>query len=366
MPQQLTIRQHYVRDCNLMLRYALNKGITIPASVIKTLEAFNLKECIDHGEAIPPGATVDEKVVGDIKTLVTTHERLTKIVYPATPDSIRYISEEENKNSWWRFLSPISFIRQMMAAAFFCLLAFMGLSLIKVVGMDTSQTDFLGMEGGLERFSNILFFLTAAGLGASFAELFQADEYITKGTFEPRYRFSYWARFMLGLIAGLLFATLMPLGDPSTEMGQLARPTMAMVGGFASSLVYKTLKRLVEMVEIFIGGKSKAVKKVTKQRDKVFNEIKDIRGKLTRQIAELSEDLNSGMDPKKVKAKVDKMFDDLVPPQETTAEERDYENRKKLPFELDKEHSANEEQYRQYEYRIPADESVADSADNVG
>ncbi len=365
MPQEMSLQEMYVKDCNLMLRYALNKGITVPSSVINTLENFNLKLRIDSGESIASGATVDEKLVKDIKNLVNTHERLTKIVYPATPNSIRYISEEENKKSWWRFVSPIGFVRQMMAAAVFCLIMFMALSWVKVVGLNTTQDEFLSMVG-FERFSNILFFLTAAGLGASFAELFKADEYITKGTFEERYRFSYWARFMLGLIAGLLFATLIPLGDPETEWGKLARPTVAMIGGFSSSVVYKTLRRLVEMVEIFIGGKSKAARMVTREKDKLFHEIKNTKAKFTRQIAELSEALNSGMDPKKVKEKVEKIFDELVPPQETTIEERDYENRKKLPFELDAEHSPNEEQYRKYEYKIPADKHTENDSGSAG
>ena len=50
---------------------------------------------------------------------------------------------------------------------------------------------------------NLLFLIAAAGLGASFQALFQANRYVVAGTFDPKYESSYWIRFVLGLIAGL-------------------------------------------------------------------------------------------------------------------------------------------------------------------
>ncbi len=362
MLQELSIREQYIQDSNLMLRYALNKGIAIPASIVKTLEGYVVKDSIDKGHTDFNSVTYDPDVVNDLKSLVNTHERLIKIVYPATPDSIRYLIDEENKPSYLKFLSPISFIRQMMGAAMICLVIFMLLSMLTYVSFATDE-NVMG-SSGLPMLSNLLFFMAAAGLGASFAELFEADEYITKGTFDPIFLSSYWMRFTLGLIAGMLLATLVPMSEANTKLELLARPTLAMVGGFASSLVYRILKRFVETVEIMFGGKSKAIKVMNREKSKILGDIKNTRAKFTRQIAELSEALNAGVDPQKVKEKVEKIFDELVPPQESNEEERTYEERKQTSFENDTEFSENEEKYREQEYVIPAKE--VDAKGDVG
>ncbi len=362
MLQELSIREQYIQDSNLMLRYALNKGIAIPASIVKTLEGYVVKDSIDKGHTDFNSVTYDPDMVNDLKSLVNTHERLIKIVYPATPDSIRYLIDEENKPSYLKFLSPISFIRQMMGAAMICLVIFMLLSMLTYVSFATDE-NVMG-SSGLPMLSNLLFFMAAAGLGASFAELFEADEYITKGTFDPIFLSSYWMRFTLGLIAGMLLATLVPMSEANTKLELLARPTLAMVGGFASSLVYRILKRFVETVEIMFGGKSKAIKVMNREKSKILGDIKNTRAKFTRQIAELSEALNAGVDPQKVKEKVEKIFDELVPPQESNEEERTYEERKQTSFESDTEFSENEEKYREQEYVIPAKE--VDAKGDVG
>jgi len=363
MSHEPSIREQYIQDSNLMLRYALNKGIAVPSSIVKTLESYILKDSVDRGDCVRDSVFYDEKMVGDLKSLVNTHERLIKIVYPATPDSIRYLIQEENRPSVFKFLSPVSFVRQMMGAALICLVIFMLLSMLTYVSF-VADDNVMG-SSGLPMLSNLLFFMAAAGLGASFAELFEADEYITKGTFDPIFLSSYWMRFVLGLIAGMLLATLIPMNEANTKLELLARPTLAMVGGFASSLVYRILKRFVETVEIMFGGKSKAIKVINREKSKLIGDIKATRSKFTRQIAELSEALNSGVDPQKVKEKVEKIFDELVPPQESNEEERTYENRKNTSFEHDTEFSEDEEKYRKNEYVIPAKE-VRDADGDVG
>ena len=364
MSQEPSIREQYIQDSNLMLRYALNKGIAVPSSIVKTLESYILKRSIERGECDADSVHYDEKVVGDLKAIVTTHERLTKIVYPATPDSIRYLIDEQNKPSILKFLSPVSFVRQMMGAAMACLAVFIMLSMLSYVSLTGGDESIQG--SGLPMLTNLLFFMSAAGLGASFAEFFEADEYITKGTFDPIFLSSYWMRFVLGLIAGMLLATLIPMDDANTKLELLARPTLAMVGGFASSLVYRILKRFVETVEIMFGGKSKAVKVINREKSKLLGDIKNTRAKFTRQIAELSEALNSGTDPRKIKERVEKIFDELVPPQESNEEERTYEDRKNTSFEFDTEYSEDEEKHRKDEYVIPAKEIVRDADGDVG
>lgn len=58
--------------------------------------------------------------------------------------------------------------------------------------------------------ASIKYYLAAAGLGVSFAALYKANTFIANGTFDPTYHASYWIRFFLGLIAGLILAIMVP------------------------------------------------------------------------------------------------------------------------------------------------------------
>ena len=41
--------------------------------------------------------------------------------------------------------------------------------------------------------------------------LFEANKYVVASTFDPKYESSYWIRFVLGLIAGLLLSKFVSL-----------------------------------------------------------------------------------------------------------------------------------------------------------
>ena len=62
---------------------------------------------------------------------------------------------------------------------------------------------------------------------------------------------SYWARIILGLIAGLMLAELIPLKlfGGSQEVSKLTKPLLALLGGFSATIVHRILTKIIEMIE---------------------------------------------------------------------------------------------------------------------
>jgi len=89
MSHEPSIREQYIQDSNLMLRYALNKGIAVPSSIVKTLESYILKDSVDRGECAADSVHYDEKVVGDLKSLETEYAQISLARQLCTTDDGR-------------------------------------------------------------------------------------------------------------------------------------------------------------------------------------------------------------------------------------------------------------------------------------
>ncbi len=167
---------------------------------------------------------------------------------------------------------------------------------------------------GLPLLINLTFFIVSAGLGASFAALFQANKYIVKGTFDPKYESSYWIRFVLGLIAGLVLSELVPIHstDPGVSMG---KPTIAMLGGFSAALVYRLLFRLVETVESLVRGSASEVIESEQQIAQMTakEQISGERVAMAAELIKLQDLLVSQDNPELVKEQLSAMLADLAP-----------------------------------------------------
>jgi hypothetical protein len=113
---------------------------------------------------------------------------------------------------------------------------------------------------GLTLFLNQIFLLSYAGLGAAFAALNQLNEFIKLGTYEPKFDASYWARIIMGLMSGLIISELLPLNalnlQDASGIQDFEKPLAALLGGFASDMLYRILNRLVEQVNQLFGGGS--------------------------------------------------------------------------------------------------------------
>ena len=233
-----------------MLRYALASGTAVPAAIFEVVDRAGRRR--DDGVA----ASSDE-----IRRLVRAHTELVRLVAPATPRTILLLSE--GRRSRLAMLGPVRLVRQMLVAVLILLVAFVLLSTTSYV--NTSSGDIL-TSTGLSLLVNELFFLAAGGLGAAFSALFTAYRYIADGTYDPKFESTYWLRFILGLMAGLLLPALIPLGDGS-DAEALTRLLLALLGGFSASVLYRILERLVGAVESLVRADSRELRVARRDAD---------------------------------------------------------------------------------------------------
>jgi hypothetical protein len=228
-----------------MLRYALASGIAVPAAIFEVVERAARRRA--QGDDVTPRAD-------DMRRLVHAHKELVRLVAPATPRTILLLSE--GRRSRLAMLGPVRLVRQMLVAVLVLLAAFVLLSTTSYV--NETSGDIL-TSTGLSLFVNELFFLAAGGLGAAFSALFTAYRYIADGTYDPKYESTYWLRFILGLMAGLLLPALIPLGDGG-DAAAFSRPLLALLGGFSASVLYRILERLVGAVESLVRADSRELR----------------------------------------------------------------------------------------------------------
>ncbi|HEX2052763.1 MAG TPA: hypothetical protein VHJ78_03420, partial [Actinomycetota bacterium] len=236
------LEDQMLRGCYAMARYALGSGKAVPANIMDSLHLLKTAG-LDASELPGPSG----KPQSAIALLTRAHTQLSQIVAPATPRTLLLVEEDRQDLSRWRFLGPVRIIRRLMAVGLVCLLGFI---VTTISPWGTGRVN-LAQDWGLPLLANELLLLFAAGIGAAFAALFKVNSYVTEGTYDPRYDASYWARFALGLLAGMVLALLIPVDDVNSRLGQ---PILALLGGFSASVVYRLLARLVETLESLVQG----------------------------------------------------------------------------------------------------------------
>ncbi len=251
------VRDLFLIEVKSMIRHTMSAGrFELPDHIYPVVEAFSVeyeerekeKRRLAETYVFKPDASLD------LVKLVEVHDLLSQIIAPATPRAVLLLDPTFAKKSTFSWISPVPLLRYLMLVAFFSLVGFIGTALspyISEKGGDIFQSD------GLILLTNLLFFVFSASLGACFSALFQANSYITEGVFDPKYAASYWIRLLVGVMAGLILASLIPI-DPKA-LGGLGKPTLSLLGGFSSSLVYRILNLFVGMIEDIVKKMSIAV-----------------------------------------------------------------------------------------------------------
>jgi hypothetical protein len=129
--------------------------------------------------------------------------------------------------------APAVPVRRMIVTAAVSTAAFVALSLTPYVN-DSVRT--VQNSSGLYLLVNELFWLSAAAMGASFAMLLQASGLRRTGNDER----SYALQFFVSLMAGFILVTFIPVGA-LLESTSLSQPTLAMLGAFFASMVFRFL-----------------------------------------------------------------------------------------------------------------------------
>ncbi|NJN77813.1 MAG: hypothetical protein HC803_05340 [Saprospiraceae bacterium] len=320
-----------------MLKHARESGFQVPEhlgtdfnSVIGKIPSLNSLKVLSNewmSDTAPFQLSTEDMLV-----LGQCHNVLVKIVSPARPQTLLLYQYESMKNGRWKIFGSVPLIRRLLAVAFICLVAIIGLAtspLVKIDGQDMSLFDY----NGLKLVLNAGFLLAAAGLGASFSALFRAREYVTNYTYNPTYEASYWIEFAMGLIAGLILSELVRFdvsGAEGYSMVLSSKVTISLLGGFGGLFVYRVLNRLVYVLEGIIrqetGDKLDAelrtmeantMKQITKERSNLAKEITKIQSEI------VYKDMTSG----ELNKRLENLVDNVV--------ENNYKPVREIPIEND-------------------------------
>ena len=302
-----------------MVRHLVTNGTRVPPQLVQATDQFEA--------GLAKGGPVD------MAALAATHERLSRLVAPAKPGTLRLLdSSLRQAGAGPSSLGPIKLVRDMVRVAIGCVAVFIALSVIALVDAHEA-IDLFNVEGPAAQAQDShtllvikivlqrVFWLAAAGIGASFAMLFQLNDQIVSRTFDPDESSSYWVKFFLGLVAGFILVALLPIDTGTGTQGAvtgtqaLAPPTIALLGGFSASAVYRILTRMVEALEsVFSGGvreQAAAAEKAGAAR--AAEEGAQARMAVAAQLVDLQQRMAAGMSPEEASAQLRQVVAALVP-----------------------------------------------------
>lgn len=292
--QTYALYEQLILESEAMIKYALDARIKIPLHLVELFE-----EVIENNGKKP-----------DLKQAVHIHEQLAQIIAPAYPETILALDKKRSKKSLWQFLGPIPLVRGLMATAITSLIGLITISTSAHVDGHVDWESEVGVKLLLEE----LFLITSASLGASFHALFQVNQYIVKGTFNSNYYTSYWVRIVLGVVAGMMLAMLIPIDPQSSVAKELTKPLLALLGGFSVTVVYRILNRLVSTVDSLIRGDPKDIHRVEMEKlqaQNAHNRSSD-RIKIIANISKLKEDIASDVAHEKLHESANQLIEEIM------------------------------------------------------
>lgn len=302
-PPVPSLKEQLVREACAMVRHLVTNGTRVPPAVIQSTDQFE--------------AALEQNQTIDVAALAATHERLSRLVAPSKPGTLYLLDygfHQQGRGA--SSLGPIKLVRDLVRVSMWCVGIFIILSVMAMADAHPTVTifgrDLLIVEIILER----VFWLSAAGIGAAFAMLFTLNDQILARTYDPDETASYWVKFFLGVVAGFILVALVPIDTtPDTGAEALGPPTIAMLGGFSASAVYRILTRMVEALEsVFAGGANEqaaVAEKLAAARS--AEESVQSRMAVAGQLVEIQQQLASGMPAEQASAQLRQVVATLVP-----------------------------------------------------
>lgn len=267
------LREHLIYECECMVMYAFADGREIKPDVVGKLGAVKAMK-----EPDPKGK--------DLEVLAAIHDHLQDAIKPALPATIVLIQTNRLKQSTLSFLGPVPLVRRLVLFSMGSLVCLLGFSLFKEVNPDSLHKG-LFENSGWELLVNLIFLLSAAGVGGSFAALYKVNDLIEVGNYDPKNDAAYWAQVVLGLVSGILLSELIPIPAEQNDpvLGQdFAKPILSLLGGFSAKAVYRILSFLIEAVESLVNN---AAIGRSSNKDQIFQA--QMREKLATQRADMLE-----------------------------------------------------------------------------
>jgi hypothetical protein len=263
--------QRMARECEAMMQHALSNGLVVPAEVMQRLDqavsapdepvavaAPDRRYDASPADAVARNASATE--TSRFVSLAVAHAGLALAIAPATPEAVLLMADERERHPTWCAFGPLPLVRQMLGLAMFSLVILLGVSLSAETNTENMSKSLLELSGH-PLFMVEVFLVSAASLGSCFANLQRINVVISDGTYDPRFQSTYWTRWVMGVISGMILSQivydfLLNSRDGTTAQAipaALGQPVLALLGGYSVDFVHGILRRAINAVANFFG-----------------------------------------------------------------------------------------------------------------
>lgn len=285
------LRAQLLLECEAMTRYVLQHGVAVEPDLIARLLDL-VEPLVETGK--------------HAHQLAVIHRKLAQAIAPATPQAIVLLDRDRVNTQGYSWLGPVPLIRILTLTAIGFLLGVILIGTSAEVSFENVSRGMLE-SSGMTLLANIMFLMFCAGLGASFAALFQAHHYIANVSYDPKYDASYGARIILGVIAGLILVEILPAKlFEQDSLRSFGKPALAMLSGFSSTAVHRLLQRLVDTLETLVrgDGKQQIQASIETLRAHATTERAQAQSELAAQLVHLQQSLDAGSGLDAVRAQI--------------------------------------------------------------
>jgi hypothetical protein len=256
-----------------MVQHALSSGRTIPPEVVEQLDRAlsgtdSPVSLATSGRPSVGELPREEAIVGEapaaetspLASLSVAHGALAQIVAPATPGTVLLLADARATPPLLYALGPLPIARQMLGLAILSLFMLLGIALsTEVNAVNMSQT--MLTLAGYSLLIKEAYLFSAASLGSCFQNLQRINVVISDGTYDPKFQSTYWARWAMGVISGIIISQLIYVFIlHATTTGAAAlpqtigQPLVALLGGYSVDLVQGILRHTIDTLSSFFRG----------------------------------------------------------------------------------------------------------------
>lgn len=219
---QKTTVQNLKDDYNLMVDYAIKKGIRLPKQI-----------ALDNSKL-----TNDE--------LVSNYNDLVETIAPATVESIAFFRDHIFKGARNWFQVPI--YQKSLILALIALLTVIGVGLSERVNKESLSESILECSG-LELLLVLTFICSSALLGVMFYILKTLNDKIKACTMTKIDELELNSQILVGIISGFLFSEVFSgVTEGASNYVQVTKMSIAILGGFSSDTLFSILKSLLKKI----------------------------------------------------------------------------------------------------------------------
>lgn len=225
------LRREITEDVQAMLLHVLSWGIAVPNGAVHTVQRLD-------DPALP------------MADLVDLHTDLSLAIAPATPRAVRHFREMSANQSGRGFLSKIPGVRRLFTVGLLFALGFIFVSLSGDINSETVQKSIYELSG-ITLATKLALVLCAAGIGATFAALFDIWNDLKLGRLDPFEESGIWVRMGLGIVAGLVLSEVVnaesAFGRTETAPQQMfSGPLLALIGGFSANILHSVIQGITK------------------------------------------------------------------------------------------------------------------------